>query len=326
MEQGKSKFTPKYFNLKHLKNLYKFQWVSCPFLCALLLTGCSEANVSAIGASDVRYTYLEGYKDKVFYANIDGIAYFEGDIILGTTEEMEAIKDEVERLPSADLPALRISRAMVINQQVGYRLWPDNTIHYRIEPGFRNPQRVTDAINHIHARTNLRLVPRTNEANYVTFRNGSGCSAPIGMRDGEQFITLQDNINGVCYWPEIVHEIGHSAGLWHEQSRSDRDDFVTIHWDNIKENEEYNFYKHEKDGKDFGPYDYGSLMHYGATDFAKDKTKPTITPKNSSVTIGQRNGLSAGDIAAINALYPAAVYPTTPASVWLPAILELILD
>jgi len=281
----------------------------------------------AVGTSDVRYTYLDGYNNKVFYANINGTAYFEGDIVLGSTEEMEAIKAEVERLPSIDLPAFRISRAIVINQKGGYRLWPNNTIHYRIDPHFLNPQRITDAIEHIHANTNLRLVLRTNQANYVTFKNGNGCSAPVGMQNGEKFITLQDDANGVCDWPRIVHEIGHAAGLWHEQSRSDRDDYIIIHWDNIEADAEHNFQKRDNVGMDFGPYDYGSLMHYGARDFARDRTRNTITPKNSSATIGQRNSLSAGDIAAINALYPPPPpQPPHPSSAWLPAILELILD
>ena len=35
----------------------------------------------------------------------------------------------------------------------------------------------------------------------------------------------------------------HAAGFWHEQSRHDRDDYVTIVWDNILEGLSYNFDK-----------------------------------------------------------------------------------
>lgn len=37
-----------------------------------------------------------------------------------------------------------------------------------------------------------------------------------------------------CKHGNIVHEIAHSLGFFHEHSRPDRDDYVTVHWDNIE--------------------------------------------------------------------------------------------
>lgn len=100
-----------------------------------------------------------------------------------------------------------------------------------------------------------------------------------------------------------VHEIGHALGLWHEQSRADRDNYVKILWENIAEDHKYNFNQHLHDGKDFGAYDYSSIMHYGPLAFSKNGEK-TIIPLVGEITIGQRNQLSAQDIAAVNAMYP----------------------
>src|SRR5262249_26482816 len=47
--------------------------------------------------------------------------------------------------------------------------------------------------------------------------------------------------------PQIVHEICHAAGLFHEQSREDRDLFVTIHKDEIQAGKEGNFDKKNDD-------------------------------------------------------------------------------
>jgi hypothetical protein len=103
-----------------------------------------------------------------------------------------------------------------------------------------------------------------------------------------------------------IHEIGHVVGLWHEQSREDRDTFVTIHWDKIQPGFEHNFNQHITDGDDVGAYDYGSIMHYPRDAFSVDGSD-TITPVDPTAQIGQRNGLSAGDTAAANSICPKGV-------------------
>ena len=65
---------------------------------------------------------------------------------------------------------------------------------------------------------------------------------------------------------------------------------------------EHNFDQHITDGDDVGSYDYGSIMHYPREAFALDPGRPTlVTPHGEA--IGQRLGLSAGDIAAVAEMY-----------------------
>ena len=221
-------------------------------------------------------------KKAVLYAAVDNIAIVEGDIAIGRT------------LTDGSFIAFKgigISGAQ-------FR-WPNKTVPYVLGDGFAGPQRVTKAIEHWHEKTELRFVLRTNEPDYIEFFNGGGCYSAVGRQGGKQQISLGPD----CTVGNAIHEIGHAIGLWHEQSREDRKTYITLHMENCIPGYEHNFDQHITDGDDLGDYDYGSIMHYPATAFSKNG-HPTIVPKQGGATIGQRIGLSAGDIAAVKQMYP----------------------
>ena len=175
--------------------------------------------------------------------------------------------------------------------------WPANILPFQIDPAIAgNPTAlgfVNAAIQHWNSNTPFRLIPRSTETDFVIFQpNPTACSSAVGKIGGAQQISCalaSGNFNA----SSVIHEIAHAIGFWHEQSRSDRDAFVTIVTAAIQPANLHNFAKHDADGTDIGPYDYGSIMHYPNTAFAIVPGTITII---APVPIGTASVLSAGDI------------------------------
>ncbi|XP_066973579.1 hatching enzyme 1.2-like [Macrobrachium rosenbergii] len=231
---------------------------------------------------------------------IGSSGFFEGDIMVQSEDVLYQI---LEGDPKGQNSAVKNPRL----------LWPDGVIPYVISSSFSSNHRalIARAMQEYHDRTCVRFVPRTTQSDYIHILRGRGCSSTVGRAGGVQVVSLG---SGCVYFGIILHELMHAAGFWHEQSRSDRDDYVTIYWSAIIPGLRYNFNKNSNFvSTNLGlPYDYGSIMHYGRYAFTNSYGYPTIAPKENGVTIGQRDGFSDLDVKGLNLLYKCSgVTPVT---------------
>jgi hypothetical protein len=181
--------------------------------------------------------------------------------------------------------------------------WKDGIIPYIISPNHPYRADILRTIETLNKNTVLWYRPTTNVGSgHISIIHGDGCYSGIGepfFGDGRT-VSLGPGCNSQGV---IIHELLHAAGLFHEQSRDDRDNYVKILWDNIQPDEKHNFEKAPWYAKDIKGYNFSSIMHYGCKDFAIDPTKKTIESFGSNSAFGQRTGLSAGDVDAIKAMY-----------------------
>jgi hypothetical protein len=154
-----------------------------------------------------------------------------------------------------------------------------------------------------------------SSTNFVHILNSNANSSSVGMRGGEQFITISN-------WTvqfKIVHELMHCLGFYHEQSRPDRNSFVQINCANIQGGcggDIYNVNFQLLTAPIYGNYDFDSVMHYDQCGFSNDCdpgatcacTNPVMTVlapnQNQQTLIGQRTHLSSLDRATVSFLYP----------------------
>ncbi|XP_072171274.1 protein SpAN-like [Diadema setosum] len=190
--------------------------------------------------------------------------------------------------------------------------WDQNIVPYVISSGSSGDTNVIrSAMDHWEQHTCLRFEPRTSQhanqlghGTYLNFIKGGGCWSYVGrVSSSSQDVSIG---NGCGYLGIVAHEIGHAMGFHHEQSRPDRDDYVTVHFENIRSGFENNFQKYSWNAitTEDVPYDVGSVMHYSSGAFSSNG-QPTITTIDPLLMnqLGNRQGLSFADIKLANLIY-----------------------
>ncbi|CAH1793701.1 unnamed protein product [Owenia fusiformis] len=188
--------------------------------------------------------------------------------------------------------------------------WPNGFVPYSIVDVyptwaveiFKSAMKEIEANTSFNGQRCITFKERTFEENYVEIAPIGGCYSRVGVSGGKQPISLGA---GCERKGTVIHELLHTLGFWHEQSRADRDMYIKVNWTNIKEGSAGNFNKFDDTSIDHQdmPYDYDSIMHYSAFSFAKDYRWPTIVPLIGKPYIGQRLQLSDIDINEIRKLY-----------------------
>ncbi|PWU17111.1 MAG: hypothetical protein C5B49_09530 [Bdellovibrio sp.] len=216
------------------------------------------------------------------YVLDDGLAVVQGDVVIGRPTDPNA-----GATGQAVVPELH--------------LWPTSEIAYHIQPGVPNPDRIVQALKFFDG-TAVHFVPLTNERDSIVFEETKGiCKSYVGWIGGNQPIWL----NPECGPTEVAHEILHALGFVHEQNRVDRDTYLRVDFDSIEENHRSQFDKLTEPFmkvSGLAPFDYGSLMLYPVSMFAKPghSTMESVI-QGRSIMPGRR--LSAMDVDRLNRAY-----------------------
>ena len=253
----------------------------------------------------------------VTYTVIDSLAIVDGDIILGTAAQLAASTP-----PGPGVSPDGFALAEVV------QLWPLVGKVYQIPYTIETPAtNLNAALSYVNSALSgiIKFVPHTTQTNYVTFNfdpsNTSGsCESSVGMVGGQQFV----GGSASCALVTLVHEMGHTIGLFHEHQRPDRDSYVTYNYANVDEPlAAGNFTFASTNYQTVGLYDIASVMEYSAFVFTKNNLTvlESIPP---GIPLSNPTGYSAGDIDTIQRLYgrtPSAVTIVTN-----PPGLQIIVD
>ncbi|XP_043996949.1 low choriolytic enzyme-like isoform X2 [Gambusia affinis] len=127
-----------------------------------------------------------------------------------------------------------------------------------------------------------------------------GCWSSLGRQNGGQFISLSRP--GCLSHRTVQHEVLHALGFHHEQVRSDRDAYVKILFENIKEGK-YDQFRKVRTHNLGTPYDFTSVMQYEKYAFSKNGLPTIVAQFNPFYDWGRATQMSANDIARVNRLY-----------------------
>ncbi|XP_020620509.1 astacin-like [Orbicella faveolata] len=166
-------------------------------------------------------------------------------------------------------------------------------------------------IHQLSQDTCIDLIEGSEDDHEVEFTSGNGCSSWIGHIGDSQDITLG---NGCHNRGTIAHEIMHMLGFYHEHTRLDRDQYITVYNENILDGYSSEFDMRSQNNFGYS-YDKHSIMQYKNTAFGKkqsDGTDATTMESKSdpSETLGAVSHMDANDLEKINSYYECSNAPS----------------
>ena len=184
------------------------------------------------------------------------------------------------------------------------RIWKDNKVYYSLDDIPEEYRiNITSAILMIEQHSYLDFIlthdrPGCIQFHYKDSEEWDAHSDYLGWRiQGVNIVLSREpiQIKGV-----IVHEICHAIGMDHEQNRSDRDNYLSIDFNSMpNDNVRYQYTKYTDKrllGKDIGDFDFESIMLYSSDKYMKKKDG---SPFNA-----QRSRLSKTDMLTLATLQP----------------------
>lgn len=209
---------------------------------------------------------------------------------------------------------LQLGQAIAEGQEWAGPLWEGGAVPWCFHPSISRAARQawSMALEHVAQRTCLQFQELSAAGpdrcqtvpSVIVQSSDSGCYSYVGDV-GWTHKSQALNLGRGCEFLGIaVHELGHAIGMAHEQSRPDRDNYLTIHWDNIPRDKAHNF-RVDSNAYVGDRYDYFSLMQYAPYDFAIDRTRRTLeaTAEIQTRIMGQRHGFSSSDRSQIMKMY-----------------------
>lgn len=284
-------------------------------LGVILFAACNDFDESR--GSDIGVTFVAqaeqafpGLKKEIYETasgvileKLDSIYILGGDVLL--SQEQVAFLDNSQF----------VTRGAVLTDPT--KFWPGSrgNLAYEFAPDFTFQTQVLQAMDSIANRTGVQFFLRyADTKDYVRFIHGDGNYSQLGRVGGKQNLSLDSSLPSGAVRGIAMHELCHALGLFHEQSRADRDNYVEILWDNIKDGKTHNFQTYIQDktpGFDVGEFNFNSIMMYGSHDFGKEvngETLETIRRKDGKHYYAQRSYLADTDVAAIRAIYNRPYY------------------
>ncbi|KHJ41808.1 astacin [Trichuris suis] len=225
---------------------------------------------------------------------------YEGDILLSENQI-----DILNKVIDEDINGTRTLDLAAIASNLASR-WT-TTIYYTISGVDSNV--IEAGLQKWRETTCLKFIRNDQyTGDRIQYIKGSGCYSSVGRLGGKQQVSIGTGCERVG---TVCHETSHALGVWHEQSRTDRDNYISINYNNIIASAVGNFERLTSNIMylDQVPYDFGSDMHYPPKSFAINYNQYVITTKDSKYqyTIGQRDYPSFNDAKVLNLAYCGSI-------------------